>query len=86
MLPFQARVDLGRMAIRGTSSLNCFVSYPGHSLGDLALCRGAFGVFYSPSQLSHNFCKSSHMFEHIYIYIYIYIYIHVNSYSDNGAR
>ena len=50
--------------ITGTSPLDCLVSYPEYSLvGGLPLCRGAVGVFYSPSR-------------GIYIYIYIYIYIH----------
>ena len=37
----------------GTSPSDCFVSYPGHSLGGgvLTLCREAVGVFYGPSLL-----------------------------------
>ena len=36
-----------------TSPSNCFTSYTGHSLeGVLPLCKGAVGVFYSPSRLS----------------------------------
>ena len=39
-------------SITGTSQSDYFVSYPGHSLGRvLPLCRGAIGVFYSPSRL-----------------------------------
>ena len=38
-------------SITGTSESDCLVSYPGHSVGGLALCRNAVGVFYSPSQL-----------------------------------
>ena len=38
--------------ITGTSSPDCLVSYPGHSLGGevVSLCRYAVGVFYSPSR------------------------------------
>ena len=35
----------------GTSPPKCFVSYPGYLGGDLVLCRGAVGIFYSCSQL-----------------------------------
>ena len=58
----RARVDLGAIGNEGliripqssstaeTSSSDCLVSYPGHSLGGiLPLCRGAVSVFYSPS-------------------------------------
>ena len=39
-------------SITGTSPSDCLVSYPGHTLGVvLPQCRGAVGVFYSPSQL-----------------------------------
>ena len=38
-------------SITGTSPLDCSVSYLGHSLGGSPLCRGAVGVFYSPSRL-----------------------------------
>ena len=60
MLPLQARVDLGAMAMKGysafpeapgTSPSHCLVSYLGHSSGEfLPLCRGAVSVFYSPPQ------------------------------------
>ena len=37
-------------SITGTSPSDCFVSYPGHSLGEvLPLCKGSVGLFYSPS-------------------------------------
>ena len=62
MLPRQARVDLGAMAMKelcipqdssitGTSPSDCLVSSPGHMFGGrvLPLCRGAVSVFYSPS-------------------------------------
>ena len=66
VLPFQARVELGAMAIKGYSEFpsitgtlpsDCLVSYLGLSLGAgvLALCRGAVGIFYSPSQLGKLF-------------------------------
>ena len=66
MLPHQARVNLGAIAIRvlcipqisiitGASPSGSLVSYLGHSLeGGLLLCRDAVGVFYSPSHLG--FC------------------------------
>ena len=39
-------------SITGTSTPDCLVSYPGHSLGGVVpLCRGAVGVFYSPNRL-----------------------------------
>ena len=41
-------------SISGTSSLDCLVSYTGHSLGVLPLCREAVSVFYSPSRLGKN--------------------------------
>ena len=41
-------------SITGTSPSDCLVSYPGHLLwGVLLICRGAVGVFYSPSQLGN---------------------------------
>ena len=41
-------------SITGTSPSDCFVLYPGHSLvGVLHLCRGAVGVFSSPSRLGN---------------------------------
>ena len=48
----------------GTSPSDCLVSYPGHSLGGgvLPLCRGAVGVFYSPSRLGKRhvgYCRRS---------------------------
>ena len=61
VLPFQVRVDLGAMAMKGvlhipqssstagTSPSDCLVSYPGHSLGGvLPLCRVAVSVFLQP--------------------------------------
>ena len=70
LLPLQARVDLGAMGIKGvlripqsssitgTSPSDCLVLYPGHSLvGVLPLCRGAVGVFYSPSRLDNQRIK-----------------------------
>ena len=44
-------------SITGISPSDCLVSYPGHSLGVgvLPLCRGAVGVFYSPSRLGKSF-------------------------------
>ena len=40
--------------ITGTSRSDCLVSNPGHSLGGvLPPCRGAVGVFYSPSRLGN---------------------------------
>ena len=40
--------------ITGTLPLDCLISYPGYSLvGVLPLCRGAVGVFYSPSRLGN---------------------------------
>ena len=42
-------------SITGTSPSDCFVSYTGHSLGGiLPFCRGALGVFYSPSRLGNH--------------------------------
>ena len=40
-------------SISETSTSDCFVSYPGHSLGGgiLSLSREAVGIFYSPSRL-----------------------------------
>ena len=52
-------------SITGTSPSDYLPSYLGHSLGGLPLCRGADGVFFSPSQLD-KFCLVD-----IYIYIYI---------------
>ena len=41
-------------SITRTSPLDCLVSYPGHSLGEvLPLCRGTDSVFYSPSRLGN---------------------------------
>ncbi len=41
-------------SIAGTSPSDCLVSYPGHTLGVvLPLCKGAVGVFYSPSRLGN---------------------------------
>ena len=38
--------------ITGNIPSDCLVSYPGNSLGGvLSLCRGAVGLFYSPSRL-----------------------------------
>ena len=60
MLPLQARVDLGAMAMKGYSVIpkspasDCLVSQIGHSLdGVLPLHKGAVGVFYSPSRLGN---------------------------------
>ena len=59
MLPLQAWVDLGAMAIKSSSITcvppsDCLVSYPGHSLGESFLSfRDAVSVFYSLSWLSH---------------------------------
>ena len=40
--------------IAGTSTSDCLVSYPGHSLGGvLPLCKGAVSVFYSTSWLGN---------------------------------
>ena len=47
-------------SITGTSASDCLVSYTGHFLvvvGVLPLCRGAVGVFYSPSRLGNLICK-----------------------------
>ena len=38
-------------SMTGTSSWDCLVSYPGHSLGAVPICRSEVGVFYSPSWL-----------------------------------
>ena len=44
----------------GNSLSDCFVSYPGQSLGRvLPLCRGAVGVFYSPSQLGNKILRET---------------------------
>ena len=52
-------------SITGTSPSDCLVSYPGHLLGVvLLLCRGALGVFYSPSRLA-NIKKRSFRFASI---------------------
>ena len=37
--------------IIGTSPSDCLVSILGHSLGGFTLCKGAVGIFYSPSLL-----------------------------------
>ena len=36
--------------ITGSSPSDILVSYPGYLLGGVPLCRGAVGVFYSPSR------------------------------------
>ena len=41
-------------SINGTTPSDCLVSYIGHSLRVLPLCRGAVGVFFSPSRLGKN--------------------------------
>ena len=42
-------------SITGISPSDCFMSYPGHSLGGvLPLCRGAVCVFYSLSRLGNS--------------------------------
>ena len=48
-------------SITGTSPSDCLVSYPGHSFGGgvLLLCRGAVGVFDSPSWLGEHKLKRS---------------------------
>ena len=57
VLPLRVRVNLGVMALKRYSTFSkallsdCFVSYPGHSLGGSPLFRGAVGVFYRPSRL-----------------------------------
>ena len=67
MLPYRARVDLGAMAIKGYSAfpkapasldrhheiVYCYIQDTrwGWGGGFLPLCRGAVGVFYSPSRL-----------------------------------
>ena len=61
MLPLWAKVDGNEgvlclpqsSSITGTSPSDCLVSYPGHSLGVLPLCRLAVGVFYSSSRLGN---------------------------------
>ena len=55
MLPLQARLDLGAMAMKEYSAFSKVpASYPGHSLGGvLPLCREAVGVFYSLSRLGN---------------------------------
>ena len=42
-------------SITGTSPSDCFMLYPGHSLGEgvLPLCRDSVSGFYSPSRLGH---------------------------------
>ena len=40
-------------SITGISPPDCLVSFPGHLLGVLLLCRGAVGVFYSSSRLGN---------------------------------
>ena len=65
-------------SITGTWLSDCFVSYPGHSLGGvLLLCREAIGVFYSPSRLG------KYVWVCVYVCVYICIYIHVSSHSDD---
>ena len=48
-------------SITGTSSSDCLMSYPGHSLveGVLPLCRGAVSVFYSPSWMGNSHLTES---------------------------
>ena len=41
-------------SITGTSLSNCLVSYPGHTLGVLHLCRDAICVFYNLSAGAYN--------------------------------
>ena len=49
---YQKHFYFKQLSITGTSPSDCLVSYPGHSLEDiLPLCKGAVGVFYSPSRL-----------------------------------
>ena len=43
---------------RATPS-DCLLSYTGHSLGVLPLCRNAVGVFYGSSQMGHSFEESN---------------------------
>ena len=56
MLPFLARVDLGAMPVKGCSAFPNAPALlePHHQIligRVLPLCRGAVGVFYSPSRL-----------------------------------
>ena len=73
MLLLRVSVDLGAFPqssnITGTSPSDCLVSHSGHSLGVgvLPLCRGAIGVFYSPSRLDKD------MNWMIWVLTYIYI-------------
>ena len=41
-------------SITEASPSDCLVSYPGHLLGVVLLCRDAFGVFCSPCQLGQS--------------------------------
>ena len=70
-------------SITGTSPSDCLVSYPGHSLVSvLPLCRGAVGVFYSPSRLGNSILSlfdlpnafKQFLYSNLFtIYIYIYM-------------
>ena len=84
MLPLQARVDLGAMAMKGysgfpksfsitgTSTSDCLVSYIRTLIGGGAvwlLCREAVDVFYSPGWLSNLWLWLPTLLIYIYIYI-----------------
>ena len=69
-------------SITGTSPSDCLVSYPGHSLvGVLTLCRGAVGVFYSPSRLGFDkYNNDNTLTEVVYINI-LSRYLHIHKFS-----